>query len=351
MTEKFKRALILSGGGTRSAIYVGMFAALDELGMAPDVLIASCGGAFAANVINAFPDHLSRKDYLKSQEYFDFVSGTRLTNEKKLSRIGILTLKKFLNKKNAPYIEDIFSKYLVEMNQDLSKDFPSLKTDFSKEIPTVIIGSEILFDPNETGQKRNNRKLYQKLILTDPETAKKIIPAKIILDSDHFKNSAIAETTVIRTDFSMLESTRISVSDMFYVAPFQSEGKYFAGGAIDLIPIELAKYLADKVFIEKKQAYNPVEESFVRAVLGYSGNERLREIESQNPDYQIDTTSIKQELDGYYIKKNINWKNFGIDLALPKTYGQFRENMERQWQYGFDQTMKSLTIIPKDKNW
>ena len=67
-------------------IYLGIFAALEELGKKPDLLIASCGGAFAATVINNFSDNFSRKEYLKSEEYFEFVRKTRLTKEKKLSK-------------------------------------------------------------------------------------------------------------------------------------------------------------------------------------------------------------------------------------------------------------------------
>lgn len=345
MNEKFKRALIFSGGGTRLMIYLGMFAALEELEMKPDVLIASCGGAFAATVINAFPDNLSRKKYLQSEEYFQFVSQTALTKYKKLSEIGLFSLKKIFDKRNAPYIEDVFNRYLVEMNQDLSEDFPSLKnTSFSQEIPTLIIGSELNFNPTEIGQKRIDRKLYQKTIFTDTETAKKIIPQQLIINSENKKNSAIEEIPKIRTDISLLTTTRISVSDMFYVAPASLQGKYFAGGAIDLIPIELAKHLAEEVIIEKKQSYTPVEEAFVRAVLGYSGNKRLEEIEEQSPDFEIDTNDIKQKLEGHYIKKSINWRKFEIELSLPKSHQQFVKDMEMQWQYGFDQTMKSVKI-------
>lgn len=345
MSGKFKRALLFSGGGTRLMIYLGMFAALEELEMKPDVLIASCGGAFAATVINAFPDNLSRKKYLQSEEYFQFVYQTALTKHKKLSEIGLFSLKKLFNKRNAPYIEDVFNRYLVEMNQDLSLDFPSLKnTSFSQKIPTLIIGSELNFNPTEIGQKRNDRKLYQKTIFTDPETAKKIIPQHIIITSENLKQSAVEEIPNIRTDVSLLTSTRISVSDMFYVAPASFQGKYFAGGAIDLIPIELAKNLAEEVIIEKKQSYTPVEEAFVRAVLGYSGNKRLEEIEKQSPDFQIDTNNIKQKLEGHYIKKSINWRKFEIALSLPTSHQQFIKDMEMQWQYGFDQTMKSVKI-------
>ncbi|KQT23822.1 phospholipase [Chryseobacterium sp. Leaf405] len=343
MNEKFEKALLFSGGGTRLMIYLGMFSALEELGIKPDVLIASCGGAFAATVVNAFPDNLSRKQYLQSEEYYQFVSKTKLTKQKKLNKIGLFTLKKIINNKNAPFIEDVFNRYLVEMHQDLSEDFLSLKnTKFSQEIPTIIIGSEILFDTTEVNQKRNDRKLYQKIIFTDPETAKKIIPNQIIINSENLKNSAIEDLPKIETQFSMLESTRTSISDMFYVEPALIQGKYFAGGAVDLVPIELAKHLANEAIIEKKQSYNKTEEAFVRAVLGYSGNERLQEIEKLSPDFQIDTINIKQDLKGHYLQKGINWRKFEIDFSLPKSYQQFKTDMEKQWQYGFDQTMKSI---------
>ncbi len=343
MNQKFEKAILFSGGGTRLMIYLGMFSALEELGMKPDVLIASCGGAFAATVVNAFSDNVLRKQYLQSEEYYLFVSKTTLTKHRKLNKIGLFTLKKILNKNNAPYIEDVFNRYLVEMNQDLSEDFPSLKNvKFSQGISTLIIGSEILFDPKEINQKRNNRKLYQKTIFTDSETAKKIIPNEIIINSENLKNSAVENIPKIETQFSMLESTRISISDMFYVEPAFIQGKYFAGGAIDLIPIELAKHLANEVIIEKKQPYNKTEEAFVRAVLGYSGNERLQKVEKFSPDFQIDTVNIKQDLEGHYLKKSINWQKFQIDFSLPKSYPQFKKDMEKQWQYGFDQTIKSF---------
>lgn len=343
MDKKFERALLFSGGGTRMMIYLGMYAALEELDMKPDVLIASCGGAFAAAVINAFPDHLSRKNYLKSEEYFRFVTNIVLTKHKKLSKIGLFTLKKMLNKRNAPYIEDVFRQFLVEMPQDLSTTFPDLKNvPFSKEIPTLIIGSEMLFAPEETGQLRNNRKLYRKIIFSDPATADKIIPEQMMISSPNLKNSAVTELPSVKTDITLLESVRISVSDMFYVAPVFLHGKYFAGGAVDLIPIELARHLANVVITEKKQPYTLAEEALVRSVLGFSGNERLSEIQSMHPDFQIDTLTIKEDLKGHYLKKNINWNKFEIGFSFPPTYQRFKEDMEKQWQYGFDQAMKSM---------
>ncbi|WP_346880917.1 patatin-like phospholipase family protein [uncultured Algibacter sp.] len=343
MNAKFENAFILSGGGTRLMIYLGMYAALEKLHLKPNVIIGTCGGAIAATVINAFPDTASQKEYLKSKEYFKFITKQRLTKEKKLFKIGLLSLQKIVDKRNAPFIEDVFNRFLAEMPQDLSTDLTTLEgIKFSNKIPTLILGSQIIFSPKEVKQKRNNRKLYQKVIFTDPETAKSIDIKEIVVSSANYKNSAVAEMPKIITNKTMLSTARISISDMFYVAPVYSEGNYFAGGAIDLIPIELAKHIANAVIIENKQIYSTIEEALVRAVLGYSGNQRLTEIEKFTPNYQIDTRNIKKELEGHYIKKKIHWKKQEICFEYPKNYQQFREDMDKQWEYGFQQTIKSI---------
>ncbi|MGH1519571.1 patatin-like phospholipase family protein [Chryseobacterium sp. JK1] len=343
MNEKFKRAVIFSGGGTRLMIYLGILAALEKLDLKPDLLIASCGGSFAATVINAFSDHFSRKEYLKSEEYYQFVTQTTLTRHRKLSEIGVFSLRKVFATQKAPYIEDIFNRYIVEMPQNLAECFPSLQNvQFSKEIPTLIIGSELLFDPNETGQARKDKKLFRKVIFTDPETALRLKPEQLASDSDCFKDSAVEKASKIRSDFSMLESTRASISDMFYVQPAYIQHQYFMGGVIDLVPMELAKNIAKEVITEKKQIYTTIEESLIRAVFGFSANERLLETEKLISDLQIDTTGIKVDLKGHYLEKSINWKKLELDFSIPKTYPQFREDMEMQWQYGFNQTIKSI---------
>lgn len=343
MEKKWDRALLFSGGGTRIMIYLGIYAALEELDKKPDVLLATCGGAMAATVINTFPDSLSRKNYLKSEEYFNFVKSLVLTEERKLKNIGLFSLKKILNKKNAPQIEDVFYKYLVEMPQDLSEVLPSLKdVKFSTEIPTVIIGSELLFTPADINKKRNGKKLYRRLIITDPKTANRIDLKSIEQKSLNHTESVVAQDSIFKTDISMLMASRISASDMFYMSPVLLGNSYFAGGAIDLIPVEIGQNLADEIIIEKKQTYSGVEEAFVLAVLGYSGNKRLAEINDLNIKYQIDTNDIKERLNGHFIAKKIDWKTFEIKLTIPDTIKKFQNDMDLQWKYGYEKTMESF---------
>jgi hypothetical protein len=54
--KPYKRCMVMGGGGFRFGIYIGMYAALRQAGKAPDVLLASCGGAIAAAIIHNLPD-------------------------------------------------------------------------------------------------------------------------------------------------------------------------------------------------------------------------------------------------------------------------------------------------------
>ena len=113
------------------------------------------------------------------------------------------------------------------------------------------------------------------MLITDPETAQRIPLETLQHTESNYTLSAVATDISVETAIPLLWAARISVSDMFYVAPVSYQGTYYAGGAIDLVPIELAYALSTTVIAEHKQIYSPTEESLVRAVLGFSGNKRL----------------------------------------------------------------------------
>ena len=87
--QKYKRAVIFSGGGSRIAVYGGIFSALKNMGCTPDLIIGSCGGAIAAAIINSFETDIEIKEYMKSLELYNFIKSLKLTREKMLYRIGI----------------------------------------------------------------------------------------------------------------------------------------------------------------------------------------------------------------------------------------------------------------------
>lgn len=342
MTKKFNRAVVFSGGGTRFSYYLGIYAALLELDRKPDLIIATCGGSIASAIIQAFPAVEDQKKFMTSSEFFDFPKNTRLTDQRSLFKLGWFTLKKKWKSDRAFFIEDVFNRYLVEMPQNLDQLLPSLKVDFANQPSTIVVGSQILFTQFDLTQKRRGRKLYQKVLFTDPKTKEEINFEQIKLKSTNYKNSAIAEEIAIESDISALDAMRISVSDMFYVSPVFRNQRYYAGGAIDLVPVELASSLAQEVIMENKQSYKSREEALVRSVMGFSANDRLEEIKNRQVDYWIDTRDASEALKGYYPEKRIDWKNLEIALNIPQSFSKFQTDMEKQWEYGYRRTLETF---------
>jgi hypothetical protein len=320
-----------------------MYAALDELGLKPDLLIASCGGSMAVAVIQSFATHEARKSYLQSDEFYQFFLHHRLTEQRRLGKLGRYVLKKQLNKKRAPFVEDVFSRYLVDMEQDLSLLLPTLDRPFSAAIPALVVGAKMLFSPSEVGQRRGDRKLYQKMLMGTEDVLAKVPVEAIGIADENYGHSAVAEKVHLSAEFSMLQAARISMSDMFYIEPVCANKSYYAGGAIDLVPMELADALAQNIICERKQAYKRQEEALVRAVLGFSGNKRLADVEQQFPyAHRIDTQDAAEQLSGKYCKKGIDWSKFEVTLSFPRDLQEFAEAMEAQWNYGYEVTLNSL---------
>lgn len=337
----YQRAVLFSGGGTRFGLYLGMYAALEELGLKPDLLIASCGGSLAAAIIQAFARDAERKSYLQSEEFYRFFCGHKLTEQRHLGKLGLYVLKKQCDKRSAPYLEDVFDRYLVKMEHDLSPLLPTLNRPFSEEIPSIIIGSKMLFDRSVVGERRGERKLYQKILMGNTTALASVSLNNIQIRDENYDKSAVAPTIAINSAVTLLEAVRISMSDMFYIEPVRQNGEYYAGGAIDLVPVELAQSLAAEVICERKQPYKLQEEGLVRAVLGFSGNQRLRDIDQQFQKIRwIDTRDAAEQLAGNYCKKGIDWRRFEITLSLPTGLDEFAAAMEAQWNYGYRKTME-----------
>lgn len=338
--QKYKRAVIFSGGGSRIAVYGGIFSALKNMGCTPDLIIGSCGGAIAAAIINSFETDIEIKEYMKSLELYNFIKSLKLTREKMLYRIGIDCKLRELRKKL--YIENIFDKYLVDIPENLETYLPTLNKEKNNSIGIVIIGSKILFNKFETGKLCGDRKLYQEVIFTDKKIEKLLEKEELNIKSKVLLKSAIAEKEEIVTDFSLLKAARISISDMFYTKPVLCNDNYFAGGAINLVPIELAKLLADEVILELKQEYDKIEDSSVKSVFGYSGNERLQEVHDSYGDYWIDTSDIPFKLRGHYVTARLNLLKLQVELSIPDEYEKFREDVEIQWDYGYERGKEAI---------
>lgn len=343
-TNKFNNVAVFSGGGTRFAIYCGMYAALTNFDCQPNLIIASCGGALATTIINSFATNNERLAYLKSNELYQFMLAIKLTKQRKLKRIGYTCLKQLINKKNAPYIENAFDRYLVDVPQDIAPYLPSLSKQFDVHTKSIIVGSKILFDKSDVGKRRNNRKLYRRVLFTDNNLKQQIDKANCYPKSPNYYQGAIEQETEIIDYLPITTASRISIADMFYLQPVMANNTYFAGGAIDLTPIELAMSMGNHIFFEQKDPYTTLEEALVRGVLGYSGNDRLHYVHQQAVYKWIDTRNIRSNVEGNYCKKSINLLKMQVNMSMPQSYEAYADSMQALWNYGYKSVEKALNL-------
>src|SRR5471030_615973 len=133
--QPYQRCMVMAGGGFRFGIYLGMFEALRQAGRAPDVILASCGGAIAATIIRNLPDDEQRRAWLTSPDMYRFWCGLKSTQRAKLTATLLSAARRKLARAKAPVIPDLFEDYLFEIPTQLP--FPPLTG--TPEVDVAII--------------------------------------------------------------------------------------------------------------------------------------------------------------------------------------------------------------------
>ena len=124
----------------------------------------------------------------------------------------------------------------------------------------------------------------------------------------------------------------MSISDMFYVQPAIYNDLYFMGGIPDLVPIELAQAMGNKIITEIKSGYSFTELSLIRSVFGFDVRKRLKETNSANCFMKIDTRMMDDDLEGAYISKKIDWRNLRININNDISFTEFFRQINLQWE-------------------
>jgi hypothetical protein len=328
--------MVLAGGGFRFGYYLGMHAAAVDAGRAPDLLLATCGGAVAGAIIAGLPDSASRKAWLVSPQMHAFFcglrSGPRATPLRTLAQAAL----RRLNAEPVPRIPDLHHDYLFEIPPALP--LPPATSDGDAPV-LAVLGGKLLFGAHEAGQLRGTRELYQVTLFGNHRIAALAdgLPAAM-----HGWTGAVAPSLLADSTVAVADAARISIADMFYFRCQQAGNHHYTGGAIDLMPIELAHQLARHVTMEIKQPYDALTAiPALRAVFGIDGNQRMRHVHDQHADTWIDTSDAHLALRGTGVQKRINWRENRIQLLAPATYEQYAADMETQWRYGYDRAQKA----------
>ncbi|WP_394782196.1 patatin-like phospholipase family protein [Undibacterium sp.] len=341
--EKYRRCLVMAGGGFRFGYYLGIYAALRELDKEPDLLLASCGGAIAAAVIQALPDDARRKDWISSPDMYRFWLSLGPNRNASIVRSLIGALNRKFLVSGAHRIPDLFDDYLFEVPAELP--LPVLSGQAGDTPDVAIIAGKLLYSQSEVGQPRLGRKLFAETVFCSERAAGLLQGMQSPL-SDHGKGeergdrkgggNAIAPAIVTDTAMPVGPAVRASISDMFYFRCHSYQSVDYIGGVIDLFPIEVASALADKVVMELKGPYdNAFSIPALRAVLGIHGNHRLNDVLRQPAEMWVDTSDMRTALTQHQVQKKLALRRNRIELVMPASYEDYVQMIDAQWQFGY----------------
>lgn len=336
--QKFKRCLMLSGGGSRFAYYLGIHAAADACQQSPDLLLASCGGAIAGAIIQGLPDSKTRKQWMLSRDMYDYLQSLQVGQHVRLFPQLLNALSRYITSYTkgdlVTHIPALFSDYLV----DIYPNIP-LPPTLSEGPALGIVAGRLRYGQNEVGELRKGRQLFTEVIFGNE-------PIRALLDGmlspvggERASGAVIGSTLEVMTNVPVADAVRISLADIFY-SPCQRYGShYYCGGVIDLYPLELAHALAKEVAMELKPPFSRyLANPALRTVFGFDGNTRLRHVHAQPTSVRIDTSDMERAI-APSLSKGFQWLSNRIAL-VPPSYGEYLAIIEAQWQYGFSRGME-----------
>ncbi len=326
----------MAGGGFRFGYYLGIYAAMQARGQPPDLLLASCGGALAAALIQALPDNDSRLEYLCAEPMYQYWRNLPAGPGSRLTSLFRQLAKRRLSPQHCKKVPDLFTQYLFE----LPPKIPVPVRSFYEGQPAIaLIGAELLFQPEQAGQARHNQALFRQIVM-GPDALSPAIKRVAAPLSQYEPHSTVLPDIHCRSDLPLEVALRIAISDMYYFQPAEFAGNYYIGGAIDLLPLEIGQALASEVIAERKPRFDRwLASPALISVFGVEPNQRLMDVMRQSADTWIDTRDMRQMLPEPLLQKRLEWWHNQLRLRGATSHAEHRQRMHQQWQYGYQRGM------------
>jgi len=337
--EQYARCLVLAGGGFRFGYYLGVHAAAEDCGRAPDVVLATCSGAIAAAIIAGAPDARTRLAWAASPAMYGFLREVASTPRATPLRTLGGAARRWMQRAPAQHVPDLFRDYLFELPDRL----PLPLKPVAGAPALAIVGGQLLFGPGDAGTARGDRPLFAQTVFCPPPAAALLDGRPAPAADPRWSAGAVAPQLRADSATPLHDAVRISIADMFYFRSHACHGRHYTGGVIDLFPLEIAHYLAREVIMERKMPFNPwLAAPALRAVLGIDGAARLRHVHALHADAWVDTRDMAQALRAHGIGKRIDWRRNRIALAAPPSAAAYAAQVQAQWDYGYRKGMAAM---------
>jgi len=292
------------------------------------VLLGTCGGALVAAIVHAEPDPARQLELLGGPAMYRFWRGVRTRPGLSLARAAAALAARALDPRHAPRVPDLDGQALFQVDGG----WPELAWRDDAVIDAVVLGARLADVP--VGQPRAGRPLLQTVAIGPPRAAALLAGAP----AGHGA-CAVAPTLQPLTGdaLPLHEAVRISLTDMVYLPPAQAAGARWLGGAVDLMPVELAARLAGDVWIDRK---DPVSRWTIgpawRAVLGMDARARQRQVDATPVALRIDHRGLARALPDAVLTRRLALSSGGLrlDLRAAADAGEYRRIVQAQFDEG-----------------
>lgn len=343
---KFPRVLVLTGGGFQFAQFLGILDGLREThGWEPDLVITTCGASYAGMLIHGMADPKDRLAFLKSEDFHNELRGIKTQPQfvvgwRMGGHLAGLGLRAASENPTLPVPQIFAPSTALDVPQEFKSEVTGRR--FSpRGTRLLVVGSRVGFGPEDVGKPtaRGSDKLYTEVYMTDEEVAPRLVGMTSPIAAAYPK-SAVAAATEVRTDYSLGTAARVSISDLMYLAPAKIGDDYYAGGFVNLFPLELALSLGDEVVMLRSQPFSKEEQLIIRTTMGYDGNDRLKKVtEHSHPRVKWIATDGQGEM---YAKAGLSPKfepkgafEPWLTTQIPPKLEDYAARVQAQYDWGF----------------
>lgn len=358
--KPYRRVVVFAGGGLRFGYYLGVYQALCETGKRPDIVLAICGGAFAAAFLELAPEPKMALALLQSPtayqmfcRFYGVVPAHRMAFVLPATRRFIgLKLDKSKHALSQKTLDSLYSQALFAIKEENS--YPLWQSDkFAQDLADL---------PSSSGQSIASLIVLSRLqavvagycwqLVVRPSAA---VGAGVRAQLEgtpcalhDYQPKRIAPTVAVQ-DLSLAVAVRASISDMYYLSPISHHGQTLFGGVLDLTPVELASLLADEVFIDDKLPYDRLlAVPAIGSCFGFDPNMRLNAVRQKPHPASVHWLPLadSRRYVPTLIGKRYNWRCGSIDGVYP-VFAEFQHIAHRQYIYGYQKTMAYLSTHDK----
>lgn len=327
--KKFRRALIIAGGGISPGIGLGILSAAEEAGQMPDVVITTCGSSLSAAIYNAHMNGRNSLNYAKSQTFFNSLNQVRIATPK-ATDMGA-KFDAMLANPNA--IPQLFNQLVLSYPENVNAGLPNSTFNSGAGPRFIMVSSRANFGPGDVGKQKFSS-MFTQAFFTDPDTAQALQNFKSALPS----GSLVESNTVTISNANTEVAMRASIADPHLLNPITVGGKYFFTGAVDLFPLELAQSLADEVIVTYPVSlfFGYIDQAFDSS-FGFSQNRRVLQALNNKTVKWVDMSgadNIKFDPD----------PGLTITSKIPHNLAGFQQGIQTQFDFGYSRMKEALNV-------